>query len=111
MAAPFRVNFNRTNKLVYDYTPYEPFDNEEVKDGNIFNYATIYIETYDLDDNMFYSDLEAMPWTCSNFTYHGSLTKKNIVNLIKKWNLPKNTYIKFVWTYKHKGYEFLVRVY
>lgn len=66
---------------------------------------------YNEDDNMFYSDLEAMPWTCSNFTYHGSLTKKNIVNLVKKWNLPKNTYIKFAWTYKHKGYEFLVKVY
>lgn len=50
---------------------------------------------YNEYDKMWYSDLEAMP-TCSNTAHiKGSLTKKNIVNLIKKWNLPKGFKIDF----------------
>lgn len=54
MTAPLRVNFNRTNRLVYEYTPYEPFDNEQTEEENVFNNTTIYIEAYDLDDNELY---------------------------------------------------------
>ena len=54
MSAPLRVNFNRTNRLVYEYTPYEPFDNEQTEGENVFNNSTIYIEAYDLDDNDLY---------------------------------------------------------
>ena len=46
-----------------------------------------------------------MPWTSNNCTKKGSLTKKNIVNLIKKWNLPKGTIVKFenLMSFKGKG--------
>lgn len=66
---------------------------------------------YNKTDNMFYEDTEAMPWTSLYYTHRGSLTKKNIVKLIKHWNLPKGTYVKFSWRYEHVGYDFLVRVY
>lgn len=50
---------------------------------------------YNEDVNMWYWDTEAMPWTSNICTKRGSMTKKNIVNLIKKWNLPKGTIVKF----------------
>ena len=69
---------------------------------------------YNETDNMWYCDEEAMPWTSSMATFHGALTKKNIINLIKKWNLPKDTYVSFLGRLHDKGYyvtEFLIRVY
>lgn len=50
---------------------------------------------YNEDVDMWYWDTEAMPWTSNICTKRGSMTKKNIVNLIKKWNLPKGTIVKF----------------
>ena len=50
---------------------------------------------YNKTDDMWYWDKEAMPWTSNICTKRGSMTKKNIVNLIKKWNLPKGTIVKF----------------
>ena len=44
---------------------------------------------------MWYKSEEAMPWTCSHYHKIGTLTKKNIINLIKKWDLPKGTIVKF----------------
>ena len=71
--------------------------------------------SYNEDDDMWYSDEEAMPWTSSMANKKGTLTKKNIINLVRKWNLPKNTYIKFLGRLKEKNNyyitEFLVRVY
>ena len=70
---------------------------------------------YNDTDDMWYSDEEAMPWTSSDAFRKGTLTKKNIINLIRKWNLPKDTYVKFLGTLKEKNNyytaEFLVRVY
>jgi len=50
---------------------------------------------YNETDNMWYKSEEAMPWTCSHYHKIGTLTKKNIINLIKKWDLPKGTIVKF----------------
>lgn len=56
-----------------------------------FNSSSWYNET----DDMWYWNEEAMPWTCSCCHKKGTMTKKNIVNLIKKWNLPKGTIVQF----------------
>jgi len=60
---------------------------------------------YNENDDMWYWDKEAMPWTSNNCTKKGSLTKKNIVNLIKKWNLPKGSIVTFenLMSFKGKG--------
>ena len=71
---------------------------------------------YNENDDMWYWDKEAMPWTSNNCTKKGSLTKKNIVNLIKKWNFPKGTIVKFenLMSFKGKGryimHEFYVTI-
>lgn len=60
---------------------------------------------YNEDDDMWYWDKEAMP-IGSNVCYQdGCLTKKNIVNLIKKWNFPKGTIVTFenLMSFKGKG--------
>ena len=49
---------------------------------------------YDENDH-WYRPEEGMPWTSNTCIKKGPLTKKNIVNLIKKWNFPKGTIIKF----------------
>lgn len=46
-------------------------------------------------DDMWYWDEEAMPCTSNICTKIGPMTKKNIINLIKKWNLPKGTIVNF----------------
>lgn len=60
---------------------------------------------YNEDDDMWYWDKEAMPISSNICHKHGCLTKKNIVNLIKKWNLPKGTIVKFenLMSFKGKG--------
>lgn len=60
---------------------------------------------YNEDDDMWYWSQEAMPWTSSSCTKDGCLTKKNIVNLIKKWNLPKGSIVTFenIMDFKGKG--------
>lgn len=60
---------------------------------------------YNEDDDMWYWDEEAMLCTCNTCTKNGCLTRKNIVNLIKKWDLPKGTIVKFenIISFKGKG--------
>lgn len=50
---------------------------------------------YNETDDMWYWDKEAMPCTSNTCTKRGPMTKKNIINLIKKWDLPKGTIVKF----------------
>ena len=50
---------------------------------------------YNEDDDMWYWNKEEMPIDSNVCHKYGCLTKKNIVNLIKKWNLPKGTIVKF----------------
>ena len=62
-------------------------------------------------DNMWYKDAEAMPWTCNHYHRVGSYTKKNIVNLVKKWNLPKGSIVKFDCSYnRYRAHEFYCTV-
>ena len=72
------------------------------------------IYSYNENDNMWYAEEEAMPWNSNMAVFHGTLTKKNIINLVRKWNLPKNVYIKFLGRlHDNNGYyisEFLIRV-
>lgn len=66
---------------------------------------------YNEDDNMWYKDVEAMPWTCNHYHKVGSFTKKNIVNLVKKWDLPKGSIVYFDCSYKrYRAHEFYCTV-
>lgn len=60
---------------------------------------------YNENDDMWYWDKEAMPISSNVCHKYGSLTKKNVVNLIKKWNLPKGTIVTFenLMSFKGKG--------
>lgn len=60
---------------------------------------------YNENDDMWYWDKEAMPTSSNICSKNGCLTKKNIINLIKKWNLPKGSIVKFenLMSFKGKG--------
>ena len=60
---------------------------------------------------MWYKDAEAMPWTCSNMFYKGNLNKKKIIKMIKKWDLPKGSIVKFEQSWKrYSVHEFYCTV-
>ena len=58
---------------------------------------------YNEEDDAWYHYNELMPFTSSaNDRIHGALTKKNIVNMIRRWNLPRG--IKFRFSCRLDGY-------
>lgn len=64
---------------------------------------------YNRHKNMWYCEQELMPTTESTCTeYNGCLTKKNVVNIIKRWNLPKGTIVKFDNLMGIKGKRYLM---
>ena len=66
---------------------------------------------YNEDDDMWYNDNELMPITCNvNDKIHGALTKKNIVNMIRRWDLPKGIKIRFTCRLNRCEWEFTVTV-
>lgn len=67
---------------------------------------------YNEDDDMWYHYNELIPFTSSaNDRIHGALTKKNIVNMIHRWNLPKGIKMRFLCQLKGYGsWEFTVTV-
>lgn len=66
---------------------------------------------YNKNDDAWYFNAEAMPWTYNVAYYKGHLSKKKIVRLVKKWNFPKHTIVLFTQTYRrHIVNEFYVTV-
>jgi hypothetical protein len=66
---------------------------------------------YNEDTNSWHQDEELMPITSNVCHFNGTLTKKNIINLIKKWDLPKGTILRFeVFLDKYSMHEFYVIV-
>lgn len=66
---------------------------------------------YNEDDDMWYNHYELMPTTCNvNNRIHGALTKKNIVNMIRRWNLPKGIKLRFSCCLDRCGWEFTATV-
>lgn len=59
---------------------------------------------YDDDLNMWSKEEELLPYdtSCCN-NINGPLTKKNILNLIRKWDLPKGTKLSFEALWSSKG--------
>lgn len=105
----YERNLLRDKKIVWfiEVNPYW-YNNKKLPQNDISMWYNEY-------DKMWYCDLEAMDYDSNMCTIQGTLTKKNIVNLVKKWNLPKNTYIKFLGRLNDNGHhyitEFLVKVY
>lgn len=66
---------------------------------------------YNEDDDMWYNHYELMPTTCNvKDKIHGALTKKNIVNMIRRWNLPKGIKVRFTCRFNHAYWEFTATV-
>lgn len=70
------------------------------RNKNIWWRVEVENDTYDFwynsKDNQWYCEEEAMPITsnvCSSI--HGPLTKKNVYNIVKNWNLPVGTKVIF----------------
>ena len=63
---------------------------------------------YNEKSNMWYVDEELMPINSNYCHKNGSLTKKSIVNLIKKWDFPRGTIIKFQNLYCTKKGRYLM---
>lgn len=65
---------------------------------------------YNEDDDMWYNEYECMPWNTNTAHFHGALTKKNIVNIVKRWNLPKGFELQFTCLLDRYAFEFTVTV-
>lgn len=50
---------------------------------------------YNENKNMWYCDEEMMPIDSNTCDIKGPMTKKNVINLIKKWDMPSGTEIRF----------------
>ena len=66
---------------------------------------------YNEDVDQWYTNKEVLPWTSSCKTKKGPLTKKNIVNMVRKWKLPKGTQMTFDGTCVINGKRYLVTQY
>lgn len=42
----------RTNDIYYDFTPYEPFEDEDIDEDGIFENSDIYVNAYDIESEM-----------------------------------------------------------
>jgi len=66
---------------------------------------------YNKDTNSWHQEEELIPITSNVCNFNGTLTKKNIVNLIKKWDLPKDVVLRFEASYdRYIMHEFNVIV-
>lgn len=66
---------------------------------------------YNKHTNSWHQHEELIPITSNVCTFKGTLTKKNIINLIKKWDLPKGTVLRFEALYnRYSMHEFNVIV-
>ena len=71
---------------------------------------------YDDELDIWSKEEELLPYNTSCCTkIEGSLTRKNIINLIRKWDLPKGTKLSFEALYRYKGkqhsvHKFIVTV-
>lgn len=61
---------------------------------------------YNEYDKMWYSKDEAMPTSSNTAHIKGALTKKNIINLIKKWNFPKGMKVNFTCFLTENGHRY-----
>ena len=50
---------------------------------------------YDDDDDMWYDRREMMPYNTNTAAIRKPLTRKNIVNIVRRWDLPSGTVMRF----------------
>lgn len=87
--------------------------NEKFKDDNLFWTVRVIDNNwwYNDEHNMWYHDNEALPISSNCAHFVGNITKRKLARLIKHWNLPKGTQIKFKGDFKrYIVKEFIVTI-
>lgn len=88
-------------------------ENHKFKDDDLYWWVNVINDGwwYNEKHNMWYHDDEALPITCNNAHFRGNIGKRKLARLIKRWNLPKGTQIRFVGDYKrYIQKEFIVTI-
>ena len=82
----------KNTKVIFERTMGRP-----IRDKNCFWWIQMYGTKwwYNEDNDMWYCDEELMPINSNTCTRRGPMTKKNVINLIKKWDMPSGTKIRF----------------
>lgn len=87
--------------------------NNKIKDGNLCWWVDVLTWGwwYNREHNMWYHNDEALPINSSHAHFKGNMSKRKLARLIKRWNLPKGTQIRFVGDYKrYIQKEFIVTI-
>lgn len=87
--------------------------NEKIKDDNLFWWVDVLTWGwwYNEKHNMWYHDDEALPIGCNHAHFRGNISKRKLARLIKRWDLPKGTQIRFTGDYKrYIQKEFIVTI-
>lgn len=76
--------------------------NEKIKDDDLFWWVNVldFGWWYNEKHKMWYHDDEALPIGSSHAHFKGNISKRKLARIIKHWNLPKGTQIRFVCDYK-----------
>lgn len=87
--------------------------NEKFKDDDLVWWVDVLTWGwwYNEKHNMWYHDDEALPIGSSHAHFKGNISKRKLARLIKRWDLPKGTQIRFVGDYKrYIQKEFVVTI-
>lgn len=87
--------------------------NEKIKDDDLHWWVDVLTSGWWYNDkhNMWYHNDEALPISCNLAHFKGNISKRKLARLIKRWDLPKGTQIRFVGDYKrYIQKEFIVTI-
>ena len=87
--------------------------NEKIKDDDLHWWVDVLTSGWWYNDkhNMWYHNDEALPISCNLANFKGNISKRKLARLIKRWDLPKGTQIRFVGDYKrYIQKEFIVTI-
>ena len=77
-------------------------ENHKIKDDDLVWWVTVIDDGwwYNEKHNMWYHNDEALPINSNYAHFRGNISKRKLARLIKRWDLPKGTQIRFVGDYK-----------
>lgn len=76
--------------------------NEKIKDDDLHWWVDVLTSGWWYNDkhNMWYHNDEALPINSNYAHFSGNISKRKLARLIKRWDLPKGTQIRFTGDYK-----------